>query len=206
VIVSAVPSAGREPGRLDPAYLETVFERLRFGHGIGAAPGLTAQEILDAESLHGFRFPPDLRSLLEFALPLGDSLPNWREPGSEAIRSRLDWPAEGMCFDIEHTDFWLPGWGQKPATLADAFRVAREAVGAAPFLIPVYSHRYLPASPHAAGNPVFSVHQTDIIRYGNDLPSYLTNEFGVHNPYPVPSSPRPVAFWDKVIAWWETPD
>jgi hypothetical protein len=37
----------------------------------------------------------------------------------------------------------------------------------------------MPAEPHLPGNPVFSVHQTDIIVYGLDLYEYLHNEFGL---------------------------
>jgi hypothetical protein len=49
------------------------------------------------------------------------------------------------------------------------------------------------------GNPVFSVHQTDIIYYGVDLRDYLIHEFlarenvGV---WPIPASVRRVPFWD----------
>jgi len=45
--------------------------------------------------------------------------------------------------------------------------------------IPVYSHRYLPSEPKATGNPVLSVHQTDIIYYGNDLASYFSRSMKV---------------------------
>lgn len=48
-----------------------------------------------------------------------------------------------------------------------------------PRLIPVYGHRYLPAFPSEAGNPVYSVYQTDIICYGNDLLTYLCREFKI---------------------------
>lgn len=104
-----------------------------------------------------------------------------------------------MCFDIEHDSFWLPAWGPKPGTSEAAQAMARRAVRAAPFLIPVFSHRYLPASPCEAGNPVFSVYQTDIIYYGFDLPSYLSAEFEVPNPYPVPESPKEIEFWSELV-------
>ena len=89
----------------------------------------------------------------------------------------LDWPYEGMCFDIENNAFWLPAWGKKPSSLAECFAIARKAVDAAPKLIPVYSHRYIPDRPCLPGNPVFSVYQTDIIYYGSDLQNYLENEY-----------------------------
>jgi hypothetical protein len=39
-------------------------------------------------------------------------------------------------------------------------------------LIPIFVHRMMPDDPHLAGNPVFSVHQTDIIHYGFALADY----------------------------------
>src|SRR5207245_1362409 len=44
-------------------------------------------------------------------------------------------------------------------------------------LIPVCSQRYLPDDPPLAGNPVFSIYQTDIIIYGRNLWDYFRHEF-----------------------------
>jgi hypothetical protein len=183
---------------LPPEYLEVVVNTLR-DQGARVAPGLTQSELTAAEAMHGFRFPSDLRALLEHTLPEGDRFPDWRSPDSSFIADRLAWPADSMCFDIEHDGFWLPAWGPLPETLEAAWARAREAVRAAPFLIPVYGHRYLPAVPCSAGNPVFSVYQTDIIYYGFDLPSYLAAEFGVPNPFPVPDEAREIEFWSELV-------
>lgn len=182
---------------MDSEYLESAVSALR-ARGIELAPGLTEREIATAEAAHGFRFPPDLRALLEHALPLGKQFPDWRTPMSELVLDRLMWPADGMCFDIEHNVFWLPAWGPKPDSLVKAQAKAREAVRAAPFLIPICSHRYLPAVPCEAANPVFSVYQTDIIHYGFDLPSYLFAEFAVPNPFPVPAAPKEIELWSEL--------
>ena len=117
---------------------------------------------------------------------------------SGLIQDQLAWPADGMCFDIEHNAFWLPAWGPKPDSLEEAAARARHAVRVAPFLIPICGHRYLPAEPCESGNPVFSVHQTDIIYYGLDLPSYLLAEFDAPNPFAVPDSPREIEFWSEL--------
>jgi ABC-type glycerol-3-phosphate transport system substrate-binding protein len=90
----------------------------------------------------------------------------------------LDWPFAGIAFDIRHDVFWFDEWGQKPNDIEAAVEIARRHVRAAPTLIPLYSHRYLPSEPLLAGNPVFSVYQTDIIYYGGDLWEYFSNEFG----------------------------
>jgi hypothetical protein len=185
--------------KLDPDYLEAVIGSMRV-KGIEFAPGLTAAQFKAAESAHSFRFPQDLRVFLKSALPVGDRFPDWRDPTSPGILHMLEWPAGGMCFDIEHNSFWLPEWGKRPDSLEAAKERARQAVAEAPFLIPIYGHRFLPAAPCESGNPVFSVYQTDIIHYGYDLPSYLTAEFGALNPYPVPETPRVIRFWSDLAA------
>ncbi|MFF4651151.1 hypothetical protein [Streptomyces sp. NPDC001380] len=47
-----------------------------------------------------------------------------------------------------------------------------------PVLVPVFSHRFLPAFRGTTGDPVLSVYQTDIIYSGADLAGYLLREFG----------------------------
>src|SRR6266852_8356929 len=145
---------------MDPAYLELVTATLR-DSGVSLDRGLSDREISDTENLYGFVFPPDLRDLLEFALPVGEQFPNWRNGPEQKLRERLAWPADGICFDVEHNAFWLPSWGPRPETLDAAVAVTRTALAAVPVLIPVYSHRYIPAEPMVAGNPVYSVYQTD---------------------------------------------
>jgi hypothetical protein len=54
----------------------------------------------------------------------------------------------------------------------------------------------LPDRPNLPGNPVLSVHQTDIIYYGFDLEDYFRNEFGLPNRKPWPAAIRPIEFWD----------
>jgi len=182
---------------MDSNYIRSAVTAMR-QRGVEFAPGLTRSQIETAEAALGFIFPPDLSAFLECALPLGERFPDWRSPTSEFILDRLAWPADSMCFDIEHNSFWLSAWGRKPDSLEAATARAREAVRAAPFLVPIYGHRYLPAAPRGPGNPVFSVYQTDIIYYGFDLPSYLLAEFGVPNPFPVPESPREIEFWSEL--------
>jgi hypothetical protein len=113
-----------------------------------------------------------------------------------ALRDWLDMPRQGVLFDVEHNGFWLDEWGPRPGSLEGALRVAGELVSAAPRLIPVYMHRMVPDEPHLPGNPVFSVHQTDIIHYGFDLADYLRHEFGLPGREPWPDQVRPIRFWD----------
>lgn len=170
--------------------------------GVDFAPGLTESEVQRAEASYSLTFPPDLRRLLTFALPIAKRWPNWREIDSAAIWKMLNWPYEGMCFDIEHNAFWPEKWGPKPVDLAECFSVAKHKLETAPKLIPIYGHRYLPERPNIEGNPVLSVYQTDIIYYGTDLYNYFRNEF--HSYFKAPPNAidepiRRIEFWSDII-------
>jgi hypothetical protein len=166
---------------------------------VSFAEGLTDAETASAEQRYGFRFPPDLRALLQYALPISKGFPDWRNGNEEAIRERLDWPLVSMCFDIEHNVFWLDSWGAKPADLAEAFAIARREVAKAPRLIPIMGHRYIPDEPQLAGNPIFSVYQTDIIYYGADLSDYIINEF-THRHLSPDEPNRYIRFWSDLVS------
>jgi hypothetical protein len=149
-------------------------------HGVIIEHGLSEKELAYCEERYGFQFPPDLREFLQSAFPVGKGFPNWRSDEAASLHERLDWPFEGIAFDIENNVFWLADWGVKPSRLPEAIAVARRHVEKAPKLIPVYSHRYIPEEPKMAGNPIFSVHHTDIIYYGQNLWDYFEQEFGHH--------------------------
>ncbi|MCE9545560.1 MAG: SMI1/KNR4 family protein [Planctomycetia bacterium] len=177
--------------------------------GIDFDVGLTDAEVNSAEARYGFRFPPDLRALLQAGLPRGRKFPDWRHGDETALRDWLDRPRQGVVFDIEHNSFWLEEWGPRPKALAEARLAVERLVQAAPVLIPVYQHRMMPADPHLPGNPVFSVHQTDIIVYGRDLWDYLVHEFLMSEEeqwdWTVPTGTRPIRFWDtdrfQAVRW-----
>lgn len=167
--------------------------------GIVVEDGLTEVEAKDAEYRFGFHFPPDLRALLQTGLPVGDRFPDWRDGDESRLRGDLAWPLEGMRFDIQHNAFWLSGWGPRPGSLEDAFQLATQAVAKAPPLVPIYGHRYIPTDPARAGNPVFSVYQTDIITSGKDLLSYFSHEFhGVARWHTPPLDVRLIRFWSEL--------
>lgn len=90
--------------------------------------------------------------------------------------------------------------GCRPSTLADANVIVNELIDDAPKLIPIYMHRMMPSEPTHEGNPVFSVHQTDIIVYGMNLADYLANEFAFSkdqkDDLTVPSDVRKIQFWN----------
>lgn len=178
------------------------YKRVLAGAGVTFESGLTEGEIRSIEERYRFKFPPDLRDYLTFAIPISKGFVNWRCETEDEIVNRLQWPYDGICFDIEHNAFWPATWGPWPPSLDDAFAVAKSAVDAAPKLIPIYGHRYIPDRPHQAGNPVFSVYQTDIIYYGSDLADYLENEFAYYFGRTAnlpPSGVKNIEFWSWLV-------
>lgn len=130
---------------------------------------------------------------------------DWRAESEEHLRGRLDWPVEGVIFDVQNNGFWPASWGDRPHEKGDREREARGHLARVPRLVPVYSHRYLPSDPQYAPSPVFSVHQADVIVYGDDLLDYVAHEFSV--PPLHPSSHRTyVPFWTELSEGAESRD
>ena len=178
------------------------------GAGVLFRDGLSDSELLHAEETYGFEFPPDLRDFLKVAMPWGTPpFPDWRADDDPYIREAFDLPLHGMLFDVENNAFWLPEWGSKPSDGIEARGIVEQKVAQAPRLIPIYAHRMIADRPHEAGNPVFSVHQTDIIYYGFDIDDYFRHEFNLTGRKPWPERIRHIDFWDvdrfQDIRWRE---
>ena len=170
---------------------------------IAAEEGLTAAEFDRIERRFGFAFADDHRAFLETVLPVGPRWPDWRHGDEAQLCQQLAWPVEGTLFDVEHADVWPADWGPRRTLLAEALTVARDRLATVPQLVPVYSHRYLPSGRAAAGHPVLSVYQTDIIYYGTDLLDYLYQEFrvgpGIEREDPRWQPRATVPFWRDFI-------
>ena len=147
-----------------------------------------------AQERFGLTFPPDLFDLLLDRRPADG--PDWTNEAD--IRERLAWPYEGLLFDVEHNVLWWPEWGARPATAEGRAEVLRQVVAAAPRLIPVFGHRYLPETPAVAGNPVFSVWQSDVILYGADLEDWAAREEYGWDDRPWPPV-REIPFWSELV-------
>jgi len=170
--------------------------------------GLINEEIVQIEKKFNLRFPPDLKLFLQTALPVSGSFINWRlglesKTEEEAIFSMINWPLEGMLFDMDHNNFWRKEWGSRPDNLEERKSTATYHYNTYPTLIPIYSHRFIPSEPCEEGNPVFSVYQTDIIYYGHDLPSYFANEFHftLSGQFEILKSPRNIRFWSVMAVY-----
>jgi hypothetical protein len=119
-------------------------------HEIG--PGLTDAEFARIERNYKFEFADDHRAFLAAGLPLktpapyqrSNPWPDWRHGDPGDLRKILDWPVVGALFDVEYNALWHPSWGQRPADMSTALRTARQDLGRAPKMIPVWGHRYLP--------------------------------------------------------------
>ena len=157
--------------------------------------GYTQAELDDAQQKFGLVFPPDLVALLRDRRPVEGHV--WTD--EVAIRRMLAWPFEGLLFDVEHNHLWWPEWGPRPSGSYDREEVLRSVVARAPKLIPLISHRYLPEDPHEEGNPVFSVHQADVIYYGANLADYFEREFAGfdHRPWNQPT--KHIPFWSDLV-------
>lgn len=194
---------------LDPGYiekLEKAREHLK-QKSVPFAAGLTDREAALVEEQFGFVFPPDLRWFLQQSMPVGNRFPNWRGD-RRAILERLNWPAEGICFDIRNNVFWWPDWGERPSNMEEAIAIALQHLESVPKLIPIFGHSYLPSRPHLSENPVFSVHQADIIHFGANLAEFFLGIFRDEDDddwedrYPVFSSEyRWIEFWSALTEW-----
>ncbi len=185
-------------------YRTTPFEAFRES-GVGGQswragttwrPGLTEPEIDAAERRWSLRFPADYRRFLGvlnapdrglYSVGWSDEPPydmrqfedepsfyDWQRDDA-ALKSALEWPLEGLLFDVEQAGFWPRSWGERPPDGAIETRL-RELIAAAPPLVPLTGHRYLLGEPLSAGNPVLSVYQSDIIVYASDLQGLLVVE------------------------------
>ncbi len=167
--------------------------------GITFEAGLTDKEVQAIESEFRFVFPQDLRALLQTALPVGQDFLNWRSEDKVSIQKRMNWPLYGLEFDIENNNLWQESWGVKPDDIDEAKKTLKRLIEQAPKLIPIFSHRMIPDLPHEAGNPIFSVYQSDIIYYGSDLEDYLRREFLQHS-VSLTGEPRHIEFWDTLVS------
>jgi hypothetical protein len=169
------------------------MHRLRRRDLCAIEAGLTDAEFARVETEFGVQFAADHRAFLAAGLPVNSRpqprepgvihthpkpWPDWRGDDPATLRRFLDWPVEGVLFDVEHNRFWHDGWGSRPNDDASALETARRMLADAPRMVPIYGHRYLPAGRGTYGHPVLSIWQTDIIYYGLDLADYIDREFG----------------------------
>lgn len=162
--------------------------------GIIFADGLSKEELEKIETVYGVKIPASLRAFYETALPIApgnDEFPRWNDFSDEniaAVRERMEAPYRWLKRDMEK-GFCPPAW--KDVNIESLFKDA-------PKLIPIYSHRYMPAIDHP-DPPILSTVGQDSIWYGATLEQYLKYEFLSDGSF---SSDKPnvyVPIWSDVI-------
>lgn len=183
-------------------------QRLALSGVCEVRPGLTDREFTWIESEYGIEFADDHRAFLAAGLPINSARPedgatweqpwpDWRDGEEEELRLHVGWPVRVVLHDVEH-GAWLRSWGARPASSAEALRIAGQELAREPKLIPVYGHRFLPGGRGTYGGQVLSIWGTDIISYGRDLAEYITNDF-----YPLDEDAGPWEKGDAVPVWGE---
>jgi len=170
--------------------------------GVEFGDGLSDSELLDIEKRFVIKFPPDLKRFLQTQLPISDQFINWRQglhdkKTEEDIIDIIGWPLEGILWDIKNGS-WLSIWGERPENKEHQIALAKLRFAHVPKMVPVCGYRFIPSEPNLVGNPIFSVHQTDIIYYGFDLASYLAHEFNfkLNDSFQIINKPnRKIEFW-----------
>lgn len=182
---------------------------------------LTSSQIESLEKEVGFAFPADYKFFLEHlhatnkprtGAMFGEdgklraiSKPgfrNWLTDGvaiDEATLAVFD----GFLFDVEQSEVWSKRWGKRPTTKRAREKVLRAQFAKAPKLLPIFGHRFLLAEPNKIGNPVLSIHQTDIIVYGANLRDYLLREFHELLGVPAPKVAKWATDYTKIPFWGE---
>jgi hypothetical protein len=195
------------PEEILARYLRERASGCSWRHSTKWLGGLSDKQIDEAETQWNLRFPPDYRLFLQRLhsvdqpmlcigyFPVGE-VP---QPGGDYVAAALDEDAgqymaldespsfynrvdgqdsiRGALEGIVHGLIFSATWEAEPNKVQEIKQNIRSVVAAAPKLIPVIEHRFLLAEPCQAGNPVLSIHQSDIIVSAANLRDFLLDEF-----------------------------
>ena len=169
--------------------------------------GLSWQEQQELEEFWGIHFPKSLMDFYACAFPAAERnpvvypwnpppefslFPDWRDTSPENvthIRELLETPVKYLVHEMKRDSWQCDIWkGLTPDEVGEA----------APKLIPVYGHRYMPMN--GFDPPVFSVVGRDVVYFGSDLFEYLRREF-----LESPADKSPISFMPYVPVWGDIP-
>ncbi|KAL3721903.1 hypothetical protein ACJRO7_034276 [Eucalyptus globulus] len=194
------------------AYAKSVIYHLA-SCDVPVLEGLTAAEFDCLESAFSFAFPPDLREILQEGLPVGPGFVNWRSSSPQQLRILAGLPGRCLIKEVSRSDFWCDAWGERPSGRDRAVELAERFLEEAPALVPIYRNCYIPASPNAAGNPVFYIDGGDVRVLSFDLAGFFQEfewlRIGVFRPAGklspmivtpawAATAPRRIEFWSDV--------
>ena len=166
---------------------------------------LTAMEKNRIEALYGFKFPNSLKAFYREGIPYsegeGEIFPRWHdfsEENVEKIKARMTAPLNWLKRDIEN-GFWIEKWGARPEDKEELSGRIEEILALSPVLIPIYSHRYMPAISEIDA-PIISTVGRDTICYGKNLEDYLRHEFLGESSS---AGAMEIPLWSDIIEWGE---
>lgn len=166
--------------------------------------GLTNAQLAAFEQVVGAQLPFELGLLLVMGVPDGDRWWRWDENPAAEWHRWLDQLHGGVLFDVEHNGLWLHSWGAPPASVEERLSTVQSMLDAAPPLVPVRGHRCMPVVPVVPGDeprsiPVYSIVQTDIVIYGDDLAGWFHKQFDLALPLWEHAGEADVPFWSPLI-------
>lgn len=143
--------------------------------------GLSNKDFDKIKKIYNLTFPTDLKMIYENYLPVSTNFYDWSDfsvDNVNYIKEIINRPLDGILFDIEFNKFWMECFGEKTKDLKYNLKIAQKYYENNVYKpIPIYSHRYIPSYPSTENNPIFSIVQTDIIFYGNNIFNYFYIEF-----------------------------
>jgi hypothetical protein len=151
----------------------TFAEGLRARSDCLCEAGLTADDLRRAEDEFNIAMPPLWRSVLSLVHPVElpepargpdgvrrwTRFPDWRLRDLDATRAMVQWPVEGVLFDVANNGFWWRAWGEPPTDPGLRLADARSALADVPLLTPLWGHLYVGGDD---ASPVFSIVQADL--------------------------------------------
>ena len=169
--------------------------------GVEFETGLTVEEIAKIEYIYKIKFPKSLKEFLMIALPISKGFYNWRNLEQDNImfiKKVINRPIEEVD-ELAEEVYWCDEWGEEPENATDIGRIVRKKLQNAPKLLPIYGHRYIPMI-LVDNPPIISIHDIDIIYYGEDLENYFEVEFGAKEQGAIRfKNIHPIPFWSDIM-------
>lgn len=135
------------------------------------------------------------------ALPISNGFYNWRnfqDVNVEFIKTIINQPYFDI-YNMAKEVYWCEDWGEEPEDEMIYLKEVRKRLKKAPKLVPIYAHRYMPIVLDE-NPPVISVHNVDLIYYGENLDDYFDIEFGKKEQNTIKLKKiTPISFWSDIM-------
>jgi len=135
---------------------------------------LTDKHINELEKFFWFCIPTEYKEVLKNWMPVGNDFTNWSDQGSvqKSYDILLDW----ILFDILTNNLWFDRRWESISN-SEKIKIITNMYDKSPKLIPIYWHRFILEKWYIENNPVFSIHQSDVIIYWESLEQRVNIEF-----------------------------